>query len=280
MKRAALLAAVIAVFGLRAVARADGGTDVPPANVAPECWSHRASTHVIVANLPRPVRTVNSPEEIPASWVLCSPVGEQKSARKVVENLPTGVEIMSDPKADPGRREASAQAFASLFVSYRLLYEPARKPLRALLKEKDRGLRRAAAVALAHYGEIKQARQILLDESEFKLLAELGDRDAIPAIRSALQAPAFGQRSHALFALVKFGESPDGLVPFVRTQLAGEKDEMHRIVLVGALGEMSGTATHELLKEVIKNDPSEAVRDEAEEALGKSFRRSLPGGER
>lgn len=254
--------------------------DAPPANVSPECWRLRHSTHVLVANLSRPTTTIDGPEDIPAAWVLCSPVGEQINARKLIETLPKGLEIMGDPKADPNRRESSAQAFASLLVSYRIKYEPARKPLRALLKETDRGVRRAAAVALAHYGETGRARQILIEEGEFKLLAKLNDREAIPEIRRALKAPSFGRRSHALFALITFGDSPELLVPVVREQLAGEKDEMHRIILVGALGEMDGSAARELLQEVIRTDPSEAVREEAEEVLGKAARRSSPGGQK
>lgn len=236
---------------------------IPPL-VSPRCWSIRQSSNIIVANLPHDPLIVQRPTDVDKSLRLCSPLGDTFEARALIEGLPKGLDILRSTSTEASQREKAAKAFTSLWVTYKIKYSPATEVLRAVLHDEDRTVRREGAIALAHYGNIAIARQTLLDEAEFKLLAELGDRASIPQIRAALDSKRLKERGHALFALIEFHEPEATLVPAIRKGLEDPEDVI-RATYVRALGELAGPDSRALLKDLMAHDGSQYIRELAEQ---------------
>lgn len=167
------------------------------------------------------------------------------------------------------RREAAAGFLGSVWRYTRVRYEPSIEPLKKALSDPSLSARREASEALALLGEMAFARPILLEQCNYTLLAELGEKGMSRLIAQRKDF-AFPCRMKAIHYLISFDHSADARALLLRLIADGWALDSHAdesgyegTEYVRALGTIGGTDAERLLDRISREDANEGVREAA-----------------
>jgi hypothetical protein len=124
-------------------------------------------------------------------------------------------------------------------------------------------------------GLVGSSNRVLVDAGMKEVLElDLMDRDMVPRVMGHFRDPASGRRVAALKLMgrllagfrdrEKHPDFQDATLPPITVLARNDPDERVRVAAVDALGSWGGAAVAETLKEISRQDPSQAVRYQAE----------------